>query len=113
MKRILIPLFLVLSILLSCSGKDVEEYIPNEPNKPSEPEEDVIYHARAKELFDLINQYYGIKTDKPVDYLMKTILRKVAIILLPTYGHTMALSRVPRSYIDGIFNKLSRFSRRF
>ncbi len=62
MRNVLIPFILLLSMLLSCSGKDIEEYIPTEPNKPSEPEEEVVYHARAKELFDLINQYYGIKT---------------------------------------------------
>lgn len=62
MRSIFIPFILVLAILLSCTGKDIEEYIPPKPNIPSEPEKNVVYHARAKELFDLINQYYGIKT---------------------------------------------------
>lgn len=62
MKNILILFTLLLAMLLSCSGKDIEKYTPPTPIIPSGPEEEIVYHIRAKKLFDLINQFYGIKS---------------------------------------------------
>ena len=33
-----------------------------EPITPEEPEEPVAYHTKAKDLLDLINQFYGVRS---------------------------------------------------
>lgn len=60
MKKIKTILAILLALLFSCAGDDVEKYIPPTPITPSEPAEEVVYHKRAKELFDVINQCYWI-----------------------------------------------------
>ena len=60
MKNIKTILAILPALLFSCAGEDVEKYIPPTPVTPSEPEEEVVYHKRAKEQFDLINRYYRI-----------------------------------------------------
>jgi rhamnogalacturonyl hydrolase YesR len=62
MKKLLFPLIFITLMLISCSGDDIEDYIPPEPIPPEEPVEPVAYHTKAKELFDLINQFYGIRS---------------------------------------------------
>ena len=61
MKKIKTILAILPALLFSCAGDDVEKYIPPTPIAPSEPGEEVVYHKRAKEQFDLINQCYRIK----------------------------------------------------
>ena len=58
MKKIKTILAILPALLFSCAGDDVEKYIPPTPIAPSEPGEEVVYHKRAKEQFDLINQCY-------------------------------------------------------
>lgn len=60
MKKIKTILAILPALLFSCAGDDVEKYIPPTPITPSEPGEEVVYHKRAKELFDVINQCYRI-----------------------------------------------------
>ena len=55
MKKIKTILAILPALLFSCAGDDVEKYIPPTPIAPSEPGEEVVYHKRAKEQFDLIN----------------------------------------------------------
>lgn len=62
MKKIKTILAILPALLFSCAGDDVEKYIPPTPITPTEPGEEVVYHKRAKELFDLIDQYYRIKS---------------------------------------------------
>lgn len=62
MKNIILPLIFSFVILLSCSGDDIEEYKPPTPITPEDPVEEIAYHTKANELFDLINQYYGIRS---------------------------------------------------
>lgn len=62
MKNIKTILAILPALLFSCAGEDVEKYIPPTPVAPSEPEEEVVYHQRAKEQFDRINQYYRINS---------------------------------------------------
>lgn len=62
MKKIKTILAILPALLFSCAGDDVEKYIPPTPITPTEPEEEVVYHERAKELFDLIDQCYRIKS---------------------------------------------------
>ena len=48
--------------LLSCSN-DVEKWEPTgggSTTTPPDPSEDVVWHERARETFDLIDRYYGI-----------------------------------------------------
>ncbi len=61
MKKIKSILVTLPILLLSCAGDDVEKYIPPTPITPIDPVEEVVYHKRAKEIFDLINQYYQVK----------------------------------------------------
>ena len=58
MKKIKTILAILPALLFSCAGDDVEKYIPPTPIAPPEPGEEVVYHKRAKEQFDLINQCY-------------------------------------------------------
>lgn len=60
MKKIKTILAILPALLFSCAGDDVEKYIPPTPITPPEPGEEVVYHKRAKELFDVINQCYRI-----------------------------------------------------
>lgn len=62
MKKIKTILAILPALLFSCAGDDVEKYIPPTPITPSEPGEEVVYHKRAKEQFDLINQCYRINS---------------------------------------------------
>ncbi|WP_294473939.1 glycoside hydrolase family 76 protein [uncultured Bacteroides sp.] len=62
MKKIKTILAILPALLFSCAGDDVEKYIPPTPITPSEPGEEVVYHKRAKELFDVINQCYRINS---------------------------------------------------
>lgn len=62
MKKIKTILAILPALLFSCAGDDVEKYIPPTPIAPSEPGEEVVYHKRAKEQFDLINQCYRINS---------------------------------------------------
>lgn len=62
MKKIKTILAILPVLLFSCAGDDVEKYIPPTPITPSEPGEEVVYHKRAKEQFDLINQCYRINS---------------------------------------------------
>lgn len=63
-----LKLFLLATVfpymLMSCSGSSEEHFVKPTPD-PTKPEpapvEKVEYHKRAKELFDLINQYYQVK----------------------------------------------------
>ena len=51
------------AVLVSCAGPSVEAFTPpTKPAVPESPEEKVVYHERAKALFDLINQYYQVKS---------------------------------------------------
>lgn len=56
----------VLSVFVFASscGNDFEEFVPPERNPGLEggEEEVVVWHERAKEVYDLINQYYRIST---------------------------------------------------
>lgn len=60
MKKIKTILAILPALLFSCAGDDVEKYIPPTPITPTKPGEEVVYHKRAKELFDVINQCYRI-----------------------------------------------------
>lgn len=63
MKRIMIYIVSAL-VLFSCSN-DVEKWTPTGGGgtvTPPGPSEDVVWHERAKETFDLINQYYRISS---------------------------------------------------
>lgn len=62
MKKIKTILAILPALLFSCAGDDVEKYIPPTPITPSEPGEEVVYHKRAKELFDVINQCFRINS---------------------------------------------------
>lgn len=62
MKKIKTILAILPALLFSCAGDDVEKYIPPTPITPPEPGEEVVYHKRAKELFDVINQCYRINS---------------------------------------------------
>lgn len=62
MKKIKTMLAILPALLFSCAGDDVEKYIPPTPVTPPEPGEEVVYHKRAKEQFDLINQCYRINS---------------------------------------------------
>ena len=62
MKKIKTILAILPALLFSCAGDDVEKYIPPTPIAPSEPGEEVVYHKRATEQFDLINQCYRINS---------------------------------------------------
>lgn len=62
MKKIKTILAILPALMFSCAGEDVEKYIPPTPMAPTEPGEEVVYHERAKELFDLIDQCYRIKS---------------------------------------------------
>ena len=62
LKKILIILAILPALLFSCAGKDVEEYLPPTPIPPTEPDEEVLYRERAKDLFDLITQFYRINS---------------------------------------------------
>ncbi len=62
MLRIKVLLVTLTMVLVSCGGSGVEEFTPPaSPSVPDEPAEKIVYHERAKELFDLINQYYQVK----------------------------------------------------
>ncbi|MCD8178784.1 MAG: hypothetical protein LUE98_15790 [Tannerellaceae bacterium] len=56
----IICLFSALALLWSCED-GIEKFNPdqggNKPD-PEEPEEETVYHERAKEVFDLIQTYY-------------------------------------------------------
>lgn len=54
-------LSLLLAFLMSCAGSDVEEFVPPTPGEPEEPEEEVVFHKEASELYSLIKQCYGIR----------------------------------------------------
>ena len=42
---------------------DIEEYtLPEQKPPPEEQEDPMAYHEKAKKLFDLINQYYGVRS---------------------------------------------------
>ncbi len=86
MKKIKTILAILPALLFSCAGDDVEKYIPPTPIAPSEPGEEVVYHKRAKEQFDLINQCYRNNSGATKDCIMKIILRKTGIIPLLSYG---------------------------
>jgi hypothetical protein len=50
------------ALLISCTGDAEEKYVPpTTPATPTEPDV-VVYHERAKAQFDLINQYYQVRT---------------------------------------------------
>ena len=62
MLRIKVLLVTLTTVLISCGGSGVEEFTPPaNPSDPEEPTEKIVYHERAKALFDLINQYYQVK----------------------------------------------------
>ena len=86
MKKIKTILAILPALLFSCAGDDVEKYIPPTPIAPSEPGEEVVYHKRAKEQFDLINQCYRINSGATEGLYMKIILRKTGIIPLLSCG---------------------------
>ena len=85
MKKIKTILAILPALLFSCAGDDVEKYIPPTPIAPSEPGEEVVYHKRAKEQFDLISATGSI-VGQQKDCIMKIILRKTGIIPLLSYG---------------------------
>ena len=53
-------LLYITPLILACGGKDLEEFTPPDPVKPEEPDKELLYHERARELFDLINLYYRV-----------------------------------------------------
>ena len=73
MKKIKTILAILPALLFSCAGDDVEKYIPPTPIAPSEPGEEVVYHKRAKEQFDLINQCYRINSGTTEGYMFRRI----------------------------------------
>ena len=85
MKKIKTILAILPALLFSCAGDDVEKYIPPTPITPSEPGEEVVYHKRAKEQFDLINATGSI-AERQKDCIMKIIPRKMVITRLLFYG---------------------------
>ena len=77
MKKIKTILAILPALLFSCAGDDVEKYIPPTPIAPSEPGEEVVYHKRAKEQFDLINQCYRINSGATERVMQKIGMERV------------------------------------
>lgn len=62
MKKIGIILTMFPVLLFSCAGDDVEKYVPPTQITPPKPGEEIVYHKRAKEQFDVINECYRINS---------------------------------------------------
>lgn len=62
MKKISIVFVIALALLISCAGDDVEKYTPPIQTNPSGSKDIVVYHKRAKEIFDMINERYRINS---------------------------------------------------
>ncbi|MDR0938731.1 MAG: glycoside hydrolase family 76 protein [Mediterranea sp.] len=55
-------LTLLPALFVSCTGDAEEKYVPPTPIAPPDTGTEVVYHERAKAQFDLINQYYQVRT---------------------------------------------------
>lgn len=86
MKKIKTILAILPALLFSCAGDDVEKYIPPTPITPSEPGEEVVYHKRAKEQFDLINQCYRINSGATEGLYNENYPKKDGVTRLLSYG---------------------------
>ena len=61
MKRISLIVSVFMLTLMACSGTDVEKYVKPQP-KGQTTEQAIVYKDQAKALWNLINQYYLIKS---------------------------------------------------
>lgn len=62
MRALIAELAIILTMLASCAGDGVEKYVPPTPGPTPIPTEEVVYHKRAMEQFELINTYYRINS---------------------------------------------------
>ena len=63
--RVIKALYVILpALIVSCAGKDVEDFVPPSTPTPGtgEETEEVSYYERSVEVFELINQYYRVST---------------------------------------------------